>query len=198
MPPIPDFQKESIKIPDEAGLAIALLRDDLRNHRLKHIVPNNHIVKESPTDRWTLLPGIYVRKVANLGIINGEQLAENDDGTIDYGYIWMADLQFDLIAHAKTSFYYPPKEIFGELEENRYKHAKNCLPVIHWILHATLSENRKFSLPADPDFKWDTVEAGPFELVDGGYDGARDVWAIQALYRFQFEMVTRNELQGSS
>lgn len=192
------YQKEPIKIPDEADLVIKLLKTDLRNHRLKHIVDFKNIIKEAPV-RWTDYPGIYVRKVDHVAMVQNELLdVDEDSGVESIGYVWQADIQIDFVAHVKTMFYYPPHEIDGYVEENRYQHAKNCLPVLHWIVHAILAENRKYTDPDDATFQFDTVDPGPFANIDGGYDGVRDVWAIQALYRMQFEMVMRDELPSGS
>ncbi|MHA1662576.1 MAG: hypothetical protein ACTSVR_04900, partial [Candidatus Thorarchaeota archaeon] len=103
------------------------------------------------------------------------------------GYVWEADIAFDLIAHVKQIFNYPPIDTDPDTTV-RYEHAKNCLPVMHTLLHTILSENRKFTDPEDDTFKWDNIETGSYNLIDGGYGGARDVWAIQCIYRFQFEM----------
>lgn len=188
---IPYYKKEATKIPDEVGLVINLLTNDLLNHRLKHVVPHAHIIREEP-DVWKIFPAIYVRKVAQPTMVNSVSLGEDyDSGEEQIGNIWSADILFDLVAHVNTLFNYPPIELVGDLEENRYKHAKNCLPVMHWILHTILSNNRKYTDPDDATFHWDTIMPMDYGLIDGGYGRVRDAWAIQALYRFQFEMVVR-------
>lgn len=185
------YKKEPIKIPDEAGVVISLLQNDLLNHRLKHVVPHENIFKEEP-DQWNMFPAIYVRKVAQSTMVNNEALGEDyETGDESIGFVWDADILFDFVAHVESLFNYPPIELVGDLEENRYKHAKNCLPVMHWIVHTILSENRKYTDPDDATFQWDLIQPGDFALIDGGYGAVRDVWAIQALYRFRFEMVMR-------
>ena len=188
----PYYKKEPIKIPNEAGLVISLLQNDLLNHRLKHIVPHDQIIKEEP-DKWTQFPAIYVRKVGQSTMVNNETLGEDyDTGEEQIGFVWSADILFDLVAHVNTIFNYPPIATDGDNPDNRYQHAKNCLPVMHWIVHTILSENKKYTDPDDSTFQWDTIEPAGFELIDGGYNGSRDVWAILALYRFQFEIIMRN------
>jgi hypothetical protein len=181
--------RDFIPIVDEVDLVIKLIKTDLLNHRLKHILPFNNIYKEQPLN-WKDFPGIYIRKVSNVTMVQTESLGEDyDTGLEKIGNVWQCDIAFDIVAHVKTIFNYPPTET-DEADSVRYEHAKNCLPVLHKVLHAILSENRTYLDPDGSTLQWDFVEPVPngYNLIDGGYNGARDVWAIQVLYRFQFEM----------
>jgi hypothetical protein len=180
--------REAIRIPDEVGLVIKLLKTSAINHRLKHIIPYENIHKEQPA-QWKDLPGMYIRKVSNVSMVRKENLGEDyETGVEKIGHVWQCDILFDLVAHVKTIFNYPPIETDGEDSANRYEHAKNCLPVMHQLLHTILMENRSYTDPDGSTLEWDFIEPGEYQLIDGGYAGARDVWAIQCLYTFQFEM----------
>ena len=181
--------RDFIPIVDEVDIVIKLIKTDLLNHRLKHILPFNNIYKEQPLN-WKDFPGLYIRKVSNLTLVETESLGEDyNTGVEKIGNVWQCDIAFDLVAHVKTIFNYPPIET-NEADSVRYEHAKNCLPVLHKVLHAILSENRQYLDPDGSTLQWDFVEAVPngYNPIDGGYNGAKDVWAIQQLYRFQFEM----------
>jgi len=186
---IPSYKfKESITIPDEVDLIINLLKTNTINHRLKHIVPLDNIYKEQPMN-WKEFPGMYIRKVANVTMMTRESLGEDyDTGVEKFVNVWQCDIAFDLVAHVKTIFNYPPIVTDGEENSIRYEHAKNCLPVMRTLLHTILSENLQYVDPDGSTLQWDFVEEQDFNLIDGGYAGARDVWAFQLLYRFQFEM----------
>ena len=186
---IPSYKfKESITIPDEVDLIINLLKTNTLNHRLKHIVPLDNIYKEQPMN-WKEFPGMYIRKVANVTMMTRESLGEDyDTGVEKFVNVWQCDIAFDLVAHVKTIFNYPPIVTDGEENSIRYEHAKNCLPVMRTLLHTILSENLQYVDPDGSTLQWDFVEEQDFNLIDGGYAGARDVWAFQLLYRFQFEM----------
>ncbi len=189
--PIAYRLKEAIPIPDEVDLVIKLLENNLLNHRLKHILPLTNILKEQPS-QWKEFPGMYIRKVSNVTMVEAQSLGEDyDTGLEKIGSVWQCDIAFDIVAHVKTIFNYPPVVTDGEANSVRYEHAKNCLPVLHTILHTILSENRQYVDPDGSTLQWDSVEPVDYGLVDGGYAGARDVWAIQVLYRFQFEMEVR-------
>jgi len=186
---IPSYKfKESITIPDEVDLIINLLKTNTLNHRLKHIVPLDNIYKEQPMN-WKEFPGMYIRKVSNVTMMTRESLGEDyDTGVEKFVNVWQCDIAFDLVAHVKTIFNYPPIVTDGEENSIRYEHAKNCLPVMRTLLHTILSENLQYVDPDGSTLQWDFVEEQDFNLIDGGYAGARDVWAFQLLYRFQFEM----------
>ena len=184
------YLKEYTPMPDEVSTIIKLLETNLSNHRLKHIIPFKNIIREMPKI-WTDLPGIYIRKIGNVSIVQEQFLREDyDSGDDIYGNVWQADIAFDLGAHVKTIFNYPPIETDPD-NTVRYEGAKNCLPVMEHLLRTIISENRKYTDPDDSRFQWDSVESTPYELVDGGYAGAKDVWAIKVVYRFQFEMEVR-------
>lgn len=184
------YKKEAITFADEVDVIIKLLKTDLINHRLKHIIPYANIYKEHPLN-WKELPGLYIRKIANATLVQGEFIREDyDTGDDVYGNVWTADIAFDLVAHVKTIFNYPPKQTDPSTTV-RYEHAKNCLPVMHNLLNTILSENRQYTDPDGSTLQWDNLELLNYDLIDGGYEGARDVWALQSIYRFQFEMEVR-------
>jgi len=184
------YLKEVAVIPDEVDVIIKLLKTDSLNHRLKHIVLLENIWKEVPLN-WKEIPGIYVRKIANVTLVQEQFIREDyDTGDDIIGNVWTADIAFDLVAHVKTIFNYPPIETDPDTTV-RYEHAKNCLAVMESLLRTILSENRKYVDPDDSTFQWDSLEPISYGLVDGGYEGARDVWAIQVVYRFQFEQEVR-------
>jgi hypothetical protein len=187
----PYYKKEVIKIPDEVGLVISLLNDDLLNHRLSHLVPHDQVIREHPNS-WVQFPAIYVRKIANTSLVTESSLGEDyDTGEEVLGSVWSADIALDIVAHVNTEFNYPPIELVGDLEEYRYKHAKNCLPVLQWIVNSVLHENRHYTDPSGSTLQFDTAEMVGYNLIDGGYSGVRDVWALQVVYRMQFEMEGR-------
>ena len=185
------YLKDPIPIPDEVGTIIKLIETDLLNHRLKHIIPYKNIYREMPK-QWPEFPGMYIRKIGNATLVEQEFIREDyDTGDDVIGNIWESDVAFDLVAHVKSTFNYPPIETDGADADNKYEGAKNCLPVMEHILRTILSENRKYTDPDDSTFQWDTVEPIDYGLIDGGYAGARDVWAIQVVYRFRFEQEVR-------
>jgi len=178
------FQKEAIKIPDTVGLIINILTDDLRNHRLKEIIPHENIIRRIP-QRWKQFPGIKVERIAFNSMVKGEPIAENE-----IGYVWSEDILITMFAQERTKFYYPP---FNTDEENRYQQPENTLPVIHWIIHNIMSENTKFTDPDDETFKMDWNEPGDFDWIEGGYQAIGDLWAVEQVYRCQFEITMRDE-----
>lgn len=187
---IPYYKKEAVVIPDEVGTVIDLLETDLLNHRLKHIIPLENIYRKPPK-LWKDFPGIYIRKVANASIVQEQFIKEDyDTGKDIYGNVWTADIAFDLVAHVKTIFNYPPKST-DPTTTVRYEHASECLPVMQNVLNTILSENRTYTNPEDDSLQWDSVEFLNYNLIDGGYSGARDVWALSVVYRFQFEQEVR-------
>ena len=184
------YKKEAIVFGDECDIIIKLLKTDLLNHRLKHIIPFANLHKEPPL-QWKELPAMYIRKIANVSIVQGQFIREDyDTGDDVYGNVWTADIAFDLVAHVKTIFNYPPIETDPSTTV-RYEHAKNCLPVMQNLLNTILSENRTYTDPDGSTLQWDNIELIKYDLIDGGYDGARDVWGLQVVYRFQFEMEVR-------
>jgi len=184
------YKKEAIVFANEVDVIIQLLETDLLNHRLKHVIPYANIYKEQPLN-WKELPGMYIRKIAHASIVKEQFIREDYDTGLDvYGNVWTADIAFDLVAHVKQIVNYPPIETDPD-DTVRYEHAKNCLPLMQAVLDSILTENRKYTDPDGSTLQWDSVEALPYNLIDGGYEGARDVWALRVVYKFQFEMEVR-------
>lgn len=182
---VEDYQKEAIVIPDELGLIVEALRDDLRNHKLKHIMNLENIVTKSP-ETWDEFPAIYVMKSGFVSMMRQEAMPGGGIGNI-----WESEFQFHLITSDDSYINYPPAAP-GELDDESTRHdgAENVLNVMQWLIHTFFSENTKYVSSAIPTFQWDDVQPVGYELVDGGYT-TRDIWAIILIYRFHFEVEMR-------
>lgn len=182
---VEEFQKEAITIPDEVGLIVEALNDDLRNHKLKHIMNLENIVTKAP-ETWDELPAIYVKKVGFTSLMRQEALPSGGIGDI-----WESVIEIHLITSDDSYINYPPPDP-GELddESTRRNGAENVLNVMKWIIHTFLAENTVFTSSTIPTFQWDDNQPVSYEIVDGGYTN-RDIWAIILTYRFHFEMEMR-------
>jgi len=182
---VEEFQKDAITIPDELGLIVEALNDDLRNHKLKHIMDLENIVTKAP-ETWDELPAIYVRKSAFATLMRQEALPSGGIGNI-----WESDFEFHLITSDDSYINYPPADA-GELDDESTRHdgAENVLNVMQWLIHTFFSENTVYASSTIPTFQWDDVQPVGYELVDGNYS-TRDIWAIILVYRFHFEVEMR-------
>lgn len=183
------FQKEALIIPDEVELALQLLEDDLRNHRLKHIVKKVNVVRRYQKPKYlTDLPGIEIEKIGFVGEISPEVINEDDD----IGYTWHSDLAFNLIMTREGKIYYPPADPGkAPLEANRYEGGDKILNVLEWIVHSILSENRKYQSDTVATFQWDNRQLMDYIPIHP-YEGVRDTWEVTLVYRFKFEVVMRS------
>jgi len=180
---IPYRKKEPMNIPDEVGLVIAMLRDDLLNHKLKHVVPHENIIRKS-AETFLELPAIVVEKVGSEKMLTAEPLPP--DGRL--GYQWGAEIQIDCVAPRDIFTYYPPPDP-GELgtDETRYDGAENFLRVPAWIVFAILSENRE-GYSDNAGLTIDDIQPTSYVYEAGGYNGVSDLWAISQTFMFTFEM----------
>lgn len=180
---VPYRKKLPMNIPDEVGLVIAMLRNDLLNHKLKHVVPHDHIIRKSKELTFLQLPAILIEKVGSVEMLKSEPLPP--DGKL--GYQWQADIKIDCICNLDEVSYYPPPEP-GEVEkdETRFEGAENFLRIPAWIVYAIMSENREGY--TDSLLTIDDIQPTGYEYVPGDYDGVADLWAISQTFTIWFEM----------
>ena len=183
----PYYKKEVIKVPDTVGLVMSLFEDDLLNHRLKHVIKKFNF-QEEDLRHWQDFPGLKVESVDFLSIVVNEPISDDE-----IGLVWIEEIMVTVAAHERSKIYYPPAELVGEIEENRYDELPKLLRCLHWIVFNIISENRKYKDPNDSTFGWDFVEPSLTDYIPTGYLGANDVGAIEQSFRFRFEVKTRGE-----
>lgn len=187
---LPTGTENEIKIPDVVELVRQLLVDPLRNHKLTRIVDADLIFTMIPTT-WKNLPAIYIKKI---GHITEQREEELPSGNI--GEVWKAEVLFEIVTSRDSYTYYPVPGI-GESPpadgSTKMEGAEKVLNTIAWLIDFTLSENRvKYELDTDATFHWDDVKQGSYQLVDGGYRGSENLWAILVSYMFDLEVETRD------
>ena len=181
------FKREELVIIDVPDLVRQLFIDDLRNHLLKHIVSHDKITTNHQ-GTWQELPAIYIHEMESIPISTNEAIPGG------VGDTWSSTIQIDLITSDDSYCNYPPPEA-GELDtdDTKYDGAEKVLNVIKEIVKATLAESREgYTSDSISDFQWDNNELQGSNLVEGGYDGVSDIWAIEMTYRFNLEVVTRD------
>jgi len=185
---VEDYQKEAVEIPDICKLIRQLLIDDLRNHKLKHLVPHEKII---PNFEGTFeeLPCILIQHVGETNMLKEEAIP---GGT---GSTWTSAVEITIICTDDAYCNYPPHEP-GELDDGstRFDGAEKVLNTIYWILYRTLSENRR-GYEADflDTYQWDDIRPVGFEMIPGGYNGERDLWALILAWEFDQEIVSRSD-----
>ncbi len=182
-----EFQKEEISIPDTPDLVRQLLIDDLRNHLLKHVVPHEKIITAYQAT-WGELPGIYIKEVEYIPMLQEEAIPGG------VGSTWTSIIEIHLISSDDSYTNYPLPNA-GELDadETRFNGAEKVLNVIKNLVYRTIAENREnYASDTIPTFVWDDNKLLSSTLLDGGYDGDLDNWAIIMAYQFDMEIVSRD------
>lgn len=185
---VPYYQKEAIDIPDLPALVRQLLIDPLRNHLLYRIVPEDKIVMHYE-GTWQELIGIYITEVSMTPILTEEVISQS--GGI--GSTWEATIEIQIITSDDSYCNYPPPDP-GEAddESTRFNGAENVLNVLKWLVFRTIGENRKgYKSDTLATFQWDEAIFVSGELIDGNYDGVKDMWAYIMTYTFECEVVSR-------
>ena len=89
--------------------------------------------------------------------------------------------------------YPPPDPGEEDSEATRFSGAEKVLNVIRQIVYRTIAENREnYASDTITDFVWDDNKLVNSALIDGGYDGVEDMWAIIMTYQFDMEIVSRD------
>jgi len=182
-----EFQKEQVSIPDVTDLIRQLLIDDLRNHLLKHIVKHEKIVTIYK-GTWEEYPAIYIRELESVPMLQEEAIPGG------VGSTWSSIVEIHLITSDDSYANYPPAAP-GELdtEATRLTGAEKVLNAIKWIVYRTIAENREdYASDTITDFQWDDNKLLNTALIDGGYEGVADIWAIVMTYQFDLEIVSRD------
>jgi len=184
----PYRKKEATKIPDEVGLVIAMLRDDLINHKLKHVVPHKNIIRKK-AETFLELPAILVEKIGSLEMLSSEPLPPD----ARLGYYWQAEMTVTCVCPEDIYTYYPPAPP-GEVEpeETKFDGAENFLRVPAWLVYTILSENREGYTDPETGLMIDDIQPVSFLYMAGDYRGVSDLWAITQTFNIKFEMEAQN------
>lgn len=183
---VPYYKKEAIDIPDLPGLVRQLLIDPLRNHMLYRIVPEDKIVLHYE-GTWQELIGIYIKETSMTPILTEEAIP----GGI--GSTWEATIEIHIITSDDSYCNYPPPDP-GEAPDDstRFDGAENVLKVLKQLVYRTIAENKKgYESDILATFQWDNANLVSGEMIDGGYDGVKDMWAYIMTYTFECEVVSR-------
>jgi len=181
------YQREAVNIPDVPDLVRQLLTDNKRNHLLYRVVPHEKVVLHYK-GTWEEYPGIYIRELEMIPM----SLEEAIPGGV--GSTWQSIIQIDIITSDDSYINYPPAEP-GELDDEatKFDGAEKVLNALKWIIIRILEENREgYESSVLPTFQWDDLELTDASLVDGGYGGVGDIWALEMKYNFKVEVVTRD------
>ena len=181
------YQQEPVVIPIVANLVRQLLIDQTRNHKLTPLLvkPENIVAHHEGT--WEELPSIYISEVSMVPVLS----EENIPGGI--GSTWNTTVQLHLITSDDSFCNYPPHEA-GETDtgDTKFEGAELVLIVLKQIVFRIIAENRRGYESDDiPTFQWDQAILEGGELIDGGYDGVKDMWAYIMSYTFECEAVSR-------
>ena len=184
---IPYHQKEAINIHDLPDLVRQLLIDPYRNHLLYRVVPNARMTTNYQ-GVWDELPAIYIVETSD----EPDIIEEAIPGGI--GSTWVSTVEIHLITSDDSYCNYPPPEP-GELddESTRYDGAEKVLQVLKQLVYMTIAENmRGYESDVLATFRWDEAKYEGSSLVEGGYGGVKDIWAIIMTYTFECEVVSRD------